>query len=47
VDSFQGERSLLQTRVATTEKRFVVDADEKVTAFVELESAIRGCPFAD
>ena len=24
-------------------KRFVVRADEKLTAFVELESAIRGC----
>jgi hypothetical protein len=24
-------------------KRFVVRADEKVTAFLELESAIRGC----
>jgi hypothetical protein len=26
-------------------KRFVVRADEKLTAFVELESAIRGCGF--
>ena len=25
-------------------KRFVVRADEKLTAFVELESAIRACP---
>jgi hypothetical protein len=24
-------------------KRFIVSADEKLTAFVELESAIRGC----
>jgi hypothetical protein len=24
-------------------KRFVVSADQKLTAFVELESAIRGC----
>jgi len=24
-------------------KRFVVRADEKLTAFLELESAIRGC----
>jgi len=24
-------------------KRFVVRADEKLTAFVELESAVRGC----
>jgi hypothetical protein len=30
------------TRIATTEKRFVVRADEKLTAFLELESAIRG-----
>jgi hypothetical protein len=27
-------------------KRFVVRADEKLTAFVELESAIRACEFA-
>ena len=27
--------------IATTEKRFVVRADEKLTAFVELEAAIR------
>jgi len=26
-------------------KRFVVRADEKLTAFLELESAIRGCGF--
>jgi hypothetical protein len=26
-------------------KRFVVHADEKLTAFVELEAAIRGCGF--
>jgi hypothetical protein len=26
-------------------KRFVVRVDEKLTAFVELESAIRGCGF--
>jgi hypothetical protein len=38
-----GERSGLQTRNATTEKRFVVREDEKLTAFLELESAIRGC----
>jgi hypothetical protein len=36
-----GERSGLQTHIATTEKRFVVQADEKLTAFMELESAIR------
>jgi hypothetical protein len=38
-----GERSGLQTRTATTEKRLVVHADEKLTAFVELESAVRAC----
>ena len=27
-------------------KRFVVRADEKLTAFVELEAAIRGCGFS-
>ncbi len=26
-------------------KRFIVHADEKLTAFMELESAIRGCGF--
>ena len=26
-------------------KRFIVHADEKLTAFVELEAAIRGCGF--
>jgi hypothetical protein len=31
----------LQTHIATTESVFVVHADEKLTAFVELESAIR------
>jgi hypothetical protein len=31
----------LLTLIATTEKRFVVRAEEKLTAFVELESAIR------
>ena len=36
----QGERSGLLTRIATTGKRYVVRADEKLTAFVELESAI-------
>jgi hypothetical protein len=30
----------LLTHIATTEKRFVVRADEKLTAFVELEAAI-------
>jgi hypothetical protein len=37
-----GERSGLQTRIATMESVFVVRADEKLTAFLELESAIRG-----
>jgi len=36
-----GERSGLLTRIAMTETRFVVRADEKLTAFLELESAIR------
>jgi len=31
----------LQTRVAATESVFVVRADEKLTAFLELEAAIR------
>jgi hypothetical protein len=35
------ERPLLLTRIAAMGKRFVVRADEKLTAFVELESAIR------
>jgi hypothetical protein len=35
-----GERSLLQTHIAATEKRFVVRADEELTAFLELESAL-------
>jgi hypothetical protein len=38
-----GEQSGLQTHIAATEKRFVVRADEKLTAFLELESVIRGC----
>jgi hypothetical protein len=33
---------LLQTHTVATEKRFVVRADEKLSAFLELESAIRG-----
>jgi len=36
-----GERSGLLTHIAAMGKRFVVRADEKLTAFVELESAIR------
>jgi hypothetical protein len=35
-----GKRSGLLTRIATTEKRFVVRAGEKLTAFLELEAAI-------
>jgi hypothetical protein len=31
------------TRTGTTGKRFVVHADEKLTAFLELESANRAC----
>jgi hypothetical protein len=40
-----GERFGLLTRIATKGKRFVVRADEKLTAFVGLEAAIRGCGF--
>jgi hypothetical protein len=36
-----GERSGLQTRHQDERKRFVVRSDEKLTAFLELESAIR------
>jgi hypothetical protein len=35
------KRSSLLTRIATMEKRFAVRANEKLTAFVELETAIR------
>jgi hypothetical protein len=35
-----GERSGLLTHIAATVKRFVVRADEKLTAFLEAESAI-------
>jgi hypothetical protein len=38
-----GEQSGLWTHTRDG-KRFVVRADEKLTAFVELESAIRSCP---
>jgi len=34
-----GERSELLTRIAATESRFVVRAEEILTAFLELESA--------
>jgi hypothetical protein len=37
VDS-EGERSGLLTHIAATGKRFVVHSEEKLTAFVELES---------
>jgi hypothetical protein len=36
-----GERSGLQTHNRDDGKRFLVRADEKLTAFLELESAIR------
>lgn len=35
-----GGPSELQTHIAVTEKRFVVHADKKLIAFVELESAV-------
>jgi hypothetical protein len=35
-----GEQSGLQTHIATTESVCVVQADEKLTAFLELEGAI-------
>jgi hypothetical protein len=35
-----GERPGLQTRIATTGSVLLCDADEKLAAFVELESAI-------
>ena len=38
-----GERSGLPDAHRDDEKRFVVHADEKLTAFLELESAIRAC----
>jgi hypothetical protein len=31
---------LLRTRIAATEKRFIVRTDEKFTAFMEFEAAI-------
>jgi hypothetical protein len=36
-----GERSGLQTRIAATESVSLCGADEKLTAFLELESVIR------
>jgi hypothetical protein len=38
-----GERSGLLTRIATPGKRFVVHANDKLTASVDLETAIRTC----
>jgi hypothetical protein len=35
-----GKQSSLLTRIGDDGKRFVVRADEKLTAFVELEAAI-------
>jgi hypothetical protein len=35
----RGERSGLLTRIATMGRRFIVHADEKLSAFLELESA--------
>lgn len=35
-----GEQSGLPMHIAATEKRFVVRADEKLTAFLELERAV-------
>jgi hypothetical protein len=37
----KAERYSLPTHIGETEKRFVVRADEKLTAFIELESAVR------
>jgi hypothetical protein len=37
-----GEQSGLLTRIAVNGKRFVVRADEKLTAFVELEAGDSG-----
>jgi hypothetical protein len=36
-----GERSGLLTLIAADGKRFVVRADEKLTAFLELDSVVR------
>jgi hypothetical protein len=36
----RGNQSLSPTRSATTEKRFIVHADEKLSAFVELERQV-------
>jgi hypothetical protein len=39
-----GKRSRLLTRICDEGKRFVVRADEKLTAFMEIESAVE--PFS-
>jgi hypothetical protein len=39
-----GKRSGLLTRICDEGKRFVVRADEKLTAFMEIESAVE--PFS-
>jgi hypothetical protein len=44
VDS-RGRRIFIADAHRGDGQRFVVRADEKLTAFVELESAIRGCGF--
>jgi hypothetical protein len=38
----RGERSGLLTRIAGTETGSLYKGDEKLTAFLELESALRG-----
>jgi len=43
IDSERGEQSGLAAAHRGDGKRFVVRADEKLTAFLELERAIRGC----
>jgi hypothetical protein len=39
--TLRGEQSVLLTRIAGDGKRYDVRADEKLTAFLELEAAIR------
>ena len=43
IDSERGEQIWIADAHRGDGKRFVVHADEKLTAFLELESAIRGC----
>jgi hypothetical protein len=40
-----GERSLSLTLIATTERGLLLREDEKLTAFVELESAVRAADY--